>query len=154
MMQSRLFNHIWSLSKLTYCYLDINFAYENYFPNPTVVSTSLKHLIIQNITCSLSTFNRLCQYTPNLQYLSMNFEDDSDQMESLLPILSITRLKILFNSSINILQHLLQNMPNLYHLTWETYYIYMNGNQWEEMIRKYLPKLKIFQFKMRFSPIK
>ncbi|UJR14301.1 hypothetical protein I4U23_001291 [Adineta vaga] len=28
----------------------------------------------------------------------------------------------------------------------------MNGYQWEELIKNYLPKLEIFRFKMRFSP--
>ncbi|CAF4350291.1 unnamed protein product [Rotaria sordida] len=76
------------------------------------------------------------------------FYDDSDQLNSLLPILSITRLNICFESSIIILQHLLQNMPNLYHLTIETYNFLLNGNQWKEMINKYLLKLKILQFKI------
>ncbi|CAF3867786.1 unnamed protein product [Rotaria sordida] len=143
----RLFDHIWSLSKLTYCYLDNCFVDENYFPNPTVISTSLRHLNIRNMTCSLFTLTRLCQCTPYLQYLSIMFYDDSDQLNSLLSILSITRLNIFFESSIIILQHLLQNTPNLYHLTIETYYFILNGNQWKEMINKYLLKLKILQFK-------
>ncbi|CAF1065796.1 unnamed protein product [Rotaria sordida] len=145
----RLFDQIWSLSQLTYCYLDNCFVNENYFPNPTVISTSLRHLNIRNMTCSLSTLTRLCQCTLDLQYLSIMFYDDSDQLNSLLPILSITRLNICFESSITILQHLLQNMPNLYHLTIETYDFLLNGNQWKEMINKYLLKLKILQFKAR-----
>ncbi|CAF4978356.1 unnamed protein product [Rotaria sp. Silwood1] len=144
----RLFNHIWSLSKLTYCHLDNCFVDENYFPNPTVISTSLKRLNIRNMTCSLSTLTRLCQHTPYLRYISIMFYDDSDQLESLLPILSITRLNIYFESSMTMLQHLLQNMPNLYHLTIETSYFLLNGNQWKEMINKYLLKLKILQFKV------
>jgi hypothetical protein len=44
-------------------------------------------------------------------------------------------------------------MSNLYNLTWKLHDIYINGNQWEEMIKTYLPKLKIFQMKMTFSPL-
>ena len=147
-----VFNEIWKLPKLTYCYLDINFACDNNFPNPTVVSTSLRYLIIRNITSSLSSFNGLCRYTPYLEYLSMNFEDDFPQMESPIPFPSITRLKILFQSPVNNLQHLLASMPNLYHLSWESYFVHLNGHQWEEIIKTYLPKLKIFQFKIEVSP--
>jgi hypothetical protein len=44
-------------------------------------------------------------------------------------------------------------MPNLYHLTLESDDIYIDGYRWEKIIRKYLPKLKIFQFKIRFAPL-
>jgi len=150
---NRLSNHIWSLKNLTYCYLKIKFAYENYFPNPTVISTPLKHLIVHNSPCSASTLTRLCQHTPNLRYLSTTFEDLSHQREFIFPIQSLTRTKICFYGSIDILEHLLQHMSNLRHLTFETYSMYINGYQWEEMIRKYLPELKIFQFKMSFGPL-
>jgi AAA+ ATPase superfamily predicted ATPase len=132
---NRFFNQIWSLSKLTYCYLNNCFNYKNYFPNPTVISPSLRHLSIPNTTCSFSTLTHLCQYTPNLQYLSVTFIDNSDQLELSLSILSIIRLKISFNGSLNILEHLLQNLPNLYHLSLETYDICINGYEWEEMIK-------------------
>ncbi|CAF5096131.1 unnamed protein product [Rotaria sp. Silwood1] len=117
----RLFYHIWSLSKLKYCHLDICFSDKTYFPNPTVISTSLKHLTIERTTCSLSTLIRLCQYTPNLKYLSSTLEDNSDQFEFSFPIISITRLKFIFICSINMLEKILQNMPNLSHLSWESY---------------------------------
>jgi len=144
----RLFNHIWSLPRLTYCYLDNCFVDEDYFPNPKVISTLLRHLNIRNMTRSLSTLTRLCQHTPYLRDLSIMFYDDSNQLDSLLLILSITRLNIYFESSITIFQHLLQNMPNLYHLTIETSHFLLNGNQWKEIINKYLLKLKILQFKI------
>ena len=149
----RFFNNIWSRPKLTYFYLDINFAGNNYFPNSSVVYTSLNHLVVKRTTCSLTTFLHLCQHTPWLHSLSINFVDESKEIELTSPLLSITRLDILFNSSKNILQHLLQNMPNLYHLTLDAYYIYMSGYEWEEMITKYLSKLKIFKFKMKFAPL-
>jgi hypothetical protein len=146
----RFFNQIWSLKNLTHCYFNSGFDYRNYFPQPTIISTSLKHLIIQNASCTLFTLSHLCQYIPNLQYLSITFTDYSDQFEFSLPILSIIRLKIYFSGSTDILEHLLQNMPYLHHLTFETDNININGYQWEKMIRNYLPKLKIFQFKTSF----
>ncbi|CAF3150270.1 unnamed protein product [Rotaria sp. Silwood2] len=150
---NRLYSQIWSLSKLNYCYIDINFAHGNYFPMPTVTSTSLKHLSITNTSCYLNELIHLFQFTPNLQYLLIDFMDYANEFDLSLPIISITHLKLSFDSSLNILQYLLQNIPDLYDLTLETCNIYMDGYQWEELIRKYLLKLKIFQFKMRFSAL-
>ncbi|CAF3808035.1 unnamed protein product [Rotaria sordida] len=150
---NRLYSKIWSLSKLNYCYLDISFTHASYFPMSTVISTSLKHLSIINISCYLNELIHLFQSTPNLQYLSIEFMDYANEFELPLHILSITHLKLSFDSSLDILQYLLQNLPDLYNLTLETCNIYMDGYQWEEMIRKYLTKLRKFRFKMRFSAL-
>lgn len=123
-------------------------------PNLTVTSTSIRHLIFQSVTCSTLKLAHLCQQTPNLEQLSIIFNDESNQLEFISPILSLTRLKILsFHSiDIDVLKHLLQHIPNLYQLTMEMYDVLINGYQWEEIIRNYLPKLKIFQFRMTFLP--
>ncbi|CAF4218428.1 unnamed protein product, partial [Adineta steineri] len=148
-----LYNQIWSLPKLTYCYVDINFSDRSYFPKPTIISTSLKSLHIPNISCDFNELIHLFQVTPNLQYLSIVFVDYTDEYDLSLFYAPITRLKLSFDCSLNILQYFLQNLSNLQHLTLETSNIYMNGYEWEDFICKYLPKLKIFQFKMRFSPL-
>jgi hypothetical protein len=44
---------------------------------------------------------------------------------------------------------LLQTMPNLRYLTVNTFDNLINGYQWEQIIRNYLPKLKIFVLSMR-----
>jgi hypothetical protein len=49
------------------------------------------------------------------------------------------------------LEHVLENLPNLYQLKCDLI-VYINGYQWETIIKKSLPKLKIFQMKMRFPP--
>ncbi len=149
----RLFNQIWSLPNLIYSSIDINFANRNYFSRPIVRSTSLRSISIPNISCYLSELIHLFQYTPNLQDLTIDFIDYVDNIEMTLPIVSITRLKLSFDSSLNVLQYLLQNLPDLYDLTIQTCNIYIDGYQWEEIIRQYLPKLKEFQFKMRFSSL-
>jgi hypothetical protein len=146
----RIYNNIWSLSKLEYYYSNIYRNHWMYCPNLTVVSASLRHLIIPNATFSLSLFMHLCQCTPYLQSISTNLTDYSNKLTSSLPILSITRLKIVFEGSINNLQHLLQIVPNLYHLSLKMDHIYINGNQLEELITTFLPKLKIFEMKMMF----
>jgi hypothetical protein len=149
----RFYNYIWSLPNLTDCRWKIWIGHRNDFPNPKMISTSLKRFSIPTASCKLYELTRLCEYTPNLEYLSINFYDHSHQSQLSSPILSIIRLKICFCGSINVLEYLLHSMPNLYHLTMEVQDIYINGCQWEKIIRKSLPKLKIFQFKMRFAPL-
>jgi hypothetical protein len=36
-------------------------------------------------------------------------------------------------------------MPNLKQLKVETFYVEINGNEWEQIIRNFLPKLEGFQ---------
>ncbi|CAF1582181.1 unnamed protein product [Adineta ricciae] len=147
------FDKIWSLPKLTYCYFDICFAFENFFPNPTVVSTSLQYLTITDIRCSFVPLSRLCQHTPNLHQLSIVFADTSlDEYTFSSPILSITRLKLEFRCEKTVLQTLLQNLPRLQHLTISAYHCFVDGNEWEEIIRQYLPDLKTFAFIMKVLP--
>ncbi|CAM4826168.1 unnamed protein product, partial [Rotaria magnacalcarata] len=50
--------------------------------------------------------------------------------------------------SLETLMNLLQNMPNILHLTIETAYIDLNGYRFEPIITNYLPKLKVLQLKM------
>ncbi|CAF3765429.1 unnamed protein product [Rotaria socialis] len=149
----RWYDKIWSLSKLKYCYIDINFANRSYFPVPTVISQSLKHLSIPHISCYFNEFIHLFKVTPNLQHLTINFLEYANEFKPVLSILPITHLKLSFDSSLEILQCILQNSPDLLHLTLEICNIYMDGYQWEDMIRRYLPKLKVFRFKMRFSSL-
>ena len=42
-------------------------------------------------------------------------------------------------------------MPNLYYLKLESEYIHIDGHQWEKVIRKYLSKLRVFKFRLKFS---
>jgi hypothetical protein len=132
----RFYNYIWSLPNLTDCCWKICIGHRYDFPNPEMISTSLKRFSIPMASCKLYELTRLCEYTPNLEYLSINFYDHSRQSQLSSPILSIIRLKICFCGSINVLEHLFHSMPNLYHLTMEIQDIYINGCQWEKIIRK------------------
>ncbi|CAF1582188.1 unnamed protein product [Adineta ricciae] len=147
-----LYNQIWSLPNLIQCYFDIHSPNRNHFPTPTIVSKSMKSLSIPNISCYSNPLILLLQSTPNLEYLSITYIDYIDQYNMPLPVLSVTRLKLSFDCSLNILKYLLQSLPNLCHLTLDTCNLYMNGYQWEELITTYLPHLETFRFKMRFSP--
>ena len=150
---NRLYDQIWNLPQLTHCYLDIHFFNQNYFPRPTSISFSLRYLSISNISCYSKELIDLFQFTPNLQSLFIDFMDYSETFERTFPIRSITRLKLSFDSSLDILRNLLQNLPDLQHLTLETIHIYMDGYQWEDFILQYLPKLKRLEMKMGFSPV-
>ncbi|CAF1463830.1 unnamed protein product [Rotaria magnacalcarata] len=142
-----------STNKTDFDIIYINFANRNYFPIPTVISQSLKHLSIPHISCYFKELIHLFKVTPNLQHLTINFLEYANQFKPVLSILSITHLKLSFDSSLEILHCILQNSPDRLHLTLEIYNIYMDGYQWEDMIRRYLSKLKIFRFKMRFSSL-
>lgn len=54
-------------------------------------------------------------------------------------------------SNPNLMKNMFEKMSNLNNLTVELSKIYLNGNEWEEIIINYLPNLKIFQFKMIFE---
>ncbi|CAF3449506.1 unnamed protein product [Rotaria sp. Silwood2] len=49
------------------------------------------------------------------------------------------------------LMNLFQNLPNLIYLILETFDIYCNGYEWENILSNYLLKLKIFHLKMNLN---
>ncbi|CAF3710044.1 unnamed protein product [Rotaria sp. Silwood1] len=77
------------------------------------------------------------------------------------PFLSITKLKLsLSRIDENKIIKFLQNMPNLYELIIDISCFNEDhtnrisyGNQWEKIIRHYLPNLQIFRFRMKFNLI-
>ncbi|CAF1494086.1 unnamed protein product [Adineta ricciae] len=148
--KQNVFNQVWSLPKLESVRLSISSSAGS-FCNSTVISKSLKYLNIQQNTYSLATFADLCHHTPNLRHLSGSFTVEYYESQILKPINSITRLNIAFQGCENMFEHVLENLPNLYQLRCDLN-DYISGYQWENIIRKSLPKLKIFQMKMRFSP--
>ncbi|CAF4288132.1 unnamed protein product [Rotaria sp. Silwood2] len=149
--KQHFFNQIWSLSKLKYCHTNIDSHTKSYSSSSPVISKSLKYLIISNNIFSLSRFADLYRHTPNLRHLSTWFVVEYNELQILNPMYSITRLNITFHGLGNMLEHLLQNLPNLYQLKCDLN-VYINGNEWEDIIKKSLPKLKMFQVKMRYTP--
>jgi hypothetical protein len=115
------------------------------------VSSSIKHLFIENIPCDLNCLSHLIKSTPRLQQLSTTIYSYStdENLKFLIP--SITSLKIIFQGSIDSIKNIFLHMPNLYHLTIEILDIYLDGYTWEQTITNYLPKLKNFQLKMKFE---
>ena len=144
-------NNIWSLPKLTHCHCDVRIDRQNIFTLPTIVSTSLKHVYISGASFRWNEINRLFEYTPRLKCLrifTIPLYDDTYQSS---PILTLIDLKI---SSFRIsdsskMISLLQNVPNLCRLRVTLFFNLINGYQWEEIIRNYLPKLKVFRLHMQ-----
>ncbi|CAF3695447.1 unnamed protein product [Rotaria sp. Silwood1] len=157
----QLIDSIWSLSKLIYCYLNINFNENNIFV-PTVISSSLKYVFIWGIEHYQNKINALLKQTPCLENFSilLNFDsNDDDDIEY--PFLTITKLKLcLSRVQEDRIIKFLQNIPNLYHLiidicSYDEDYTntILNGYQWEKIIRNYLSNLQIFQFRIEFQLI-
>ncbi|CAF3182681.1 unnamed protein product [Rotaria socialis] len=154
----RLIDSIWSLSKLIYCYLNLNFGENNIFI-PTVMSSSLKYLFIWGSEHCQNEISALIKQTPCLRHfsvlLNIDSNNDNDVQE---PFLSITQLDICISRiDENRITKFLQNMPNLYRMTVDMSSLdddnantILNGYQWENIIHNNLSNLRIFRFKMEF----
>jgi hypothetical protein len=145
-----LINNIWSLPKLTHCYLDINNIDEDYSIVPMTISLSLECLSIKNVRYNVEELIHLFEYTPCLRYLDITIKEESDNQILLSPLPLITTLKFLYKGPFNALKNLLENMPNLSHLTMITENTYVEGDQWAEIIDNRLHQLKVFSLLMKF----
>jgi len=142
---TQLSNTIWSLPKLTHCYLDT----EHYvFHMPKKISLSIECVSIFGHCCSLSELAWLLKNTPRLRNLSLRHRDLNDTQYFSSPISSVLTLKLYDIRSRPMMMNLLQNMINLSHLSIETFYINLDGHQWEQIIIHHLPKLRVFRLKM------
>ena len=148
-------NSIWSLSKLFYCYLDIDLKTGLNISTPTVFSLSMEHLSIVGVPYRIVQLINVCEHTPHLRYLALDLYRIGDDEALNAPILSITELNLVFVvPQHGTIENLLQYVPNLRRLKLETCYVEINGYEWEQIIRSYLPKLEQFQLKMRFQIVK
>ncbi|CAF3294080.1 unnamed protein product [Rotaria socialis] len=145
---------IWSLPKLIYCSLNIKIADQVHFTLPTVISFSIKYLIISCVQCLAWSIPYLFEYTPYLRYYKGYFNALNYGFISS-PISSAITLDLCFLSvKPNMIENILEHMPNLRQLT-----VHMkdeaciDGHQWEHIIRNYLPKLKRFKFNMEIKSI-
>ncbi|CAF1402090.1 unnamed protein product [Adineta steineri] len=146
-----LTNNIWNLPNLTHCYFNIHTARQRSFILPSKISSSLKYLSTSTEKLNLNSINRLFQYTPNLKYLYgyidclKNGDDYIRSSFSTLTSLNIFIAEALPSEIISFLQ----NTPNLHRLNiliGGSYFI--DGYQWEDLIRNYLPKLRTFHLSM------
>jgi len=146
-------NHIWSLSKLIHCRIGIGIKGQNLFRTPTTISLSLEYVSIERTQVKLSQIDQLFEYTPGLKYLSISVPSfaDNDYIPSSLPTLIDLSISSLLTCNASRMTNFLQNIPNLRRLNVSLSSEIVDGNQWEELIRNYLPNLKVFQFKTEFT---
>ncbi|CAF4655247.1 unnamed protein product [Rotaria sp. Silwood1] len=160
-------NCIWSLPKLSYCCIKVDYKYRQthhftdrcrrdngIFIAPTVTSSTLEYLSLIGMKQCDIIMDQLFTHTP---YLRRILADNclNINMNSLSNLLSMTTLNIsllsfqYWDSFFNFLR----KMPNLRHLKIEfcSVYSYVNGQRWEQIILNYLPKLERLQFKMLVS---
>ncbi|CAF1194459.1 unnamed protein product [Rotaria sordida] len=149
----RFINTVWHLTKLIHCHFDNIFESTIRFIEPKEPSLSIEHFSITNTTCQLNGLTRLLKQTPHLRrlYVSIAPNDDNDDERMQVIHSSITTMTLLFHHSIEKMTNFLKIIPNLLRLTIDTTNIYLNGQQWQQIIVNQLQKLKIFRFRMIFS---
>ncbi|CAF3068446.1 unnamed protein product [Rotaria sp. Silwood2] len=144
-----IINNIWGLQKLTHCHYQRSSEKKCYFYPPTKLSKSLINLNLSRYCFKLAQIYQLLQYTSHLKYLSIYLEsDDNDQYKSCC-FSTLIDLDINISGICNTskLISLLQNLPNLRRLTISLVNV-INGYQLEQIIRYYLPKLKVINVSM------
>lgn len=140
------FNQIWSLTRLQICHLN-----EIFSSTATTISSSIQQLSLQNSSLSFDALAWLFQHTSALQILQIQIEDFSDGFLFNSIFTSLNRLTMDFRGTLENLQMLLRNLPNLSNLTLTISRIYINGYQWEDFIRHSLKKLLIFRLLMFYQ---
>ncbi|CAF4965767.1 unnamed protein product [Rotaria sp. Silwood1] len=145
-------NMIWNLPKLTHCNDDISIQRWNFLSIPSNISTSLKYLNLYNNQLKWNQINKLFEHTPHLKYLSLIISSDTNDNyipSSSLPTLIDLKISIYSTLDTSRIISFLQNTPNLRRFDITLGSILINGHQWEQIICNYLPKLKVFQLKMK-----
>ena len=137
--------HIWSLSELQFCHLDLSLLNDARIPVPNRISSSLRHLSTSDAVFSPAEFVRLCQCTPRLEQVQVRIKDVSEGDRILqFPTLSLTKLRINFQGSASALRDLIIHLPNLKELLINVSDVYVDGHQWEEMLSQELRRFELF----------
>ena len=148
-------NNIWNLPQLLFCHLHMyNFVYnENNDINYsfTKQSTSIRHLELTGFCRKYSDIDVFFNQTPNLKHCNIsvyNFQQEDYAPSFSLPKLSELRLQIFATAGLTTLFSFLKRLSNLRRLNIKLNSHIIDGHQWEDFIRKYLPKLTNFVFHM------
>ena len=152
----RLIDQIWSLPRLTHFYWDCQFPRRPLFWLPTRVSTSLQCLTIYHQNWSSNRFAPLFAKTPRLRKFSVELttyeKDDLPVWEKFVPSsphLSLRKVFLIWVISPRLLTNLFHLFPNVTDLKVKTMNsIQFDGHQWEQLLVKSFPQLKVFQLKM------
>ena len=146
-----LMNQIWKLPALTHCLFDQITSRKFRLTTLSTRSSSIKSLAFEKITCDFDDLLHLFKHTPHLQRLSLNLVYGFPNQHFHLPFDSIQSLKILYHGCRDSLINLFENLPQLIHLTLETFDIYCDGFQWEDILLTSLVRLRRFQLKMNLN---
>jgi hypothetical protein len=146
-----LINNIWNLPRLTHCIFEQITSRKIRLTGITVISSTIKHLILEKVTCDFRDLSHLFEHTPCLQRISINLAYGFPNQQLQTPILSIISLKILFHGCTEMLTNLFENIPNLVHLTLETFDIFCDGYEWEKILVKYISNINVFRLKMNLN---
>jgi len=141
-------DHIWTLSKLNSCYLNIHFNDDEQLFKPQRRSLSLKSLSLWGIERQIDEFNEIINQTPNLEHLSILLRIDTDQ--SLSTNFSASLIKK-FELSCSRIDESFSIVPNLSCLTIDLDEFLFDGYQWSNLIENNLPKLEKFRLRMTFQ---
>ncbi|UJR08201.1 hypothetical protein I4U23_012474 [Adineta vaga] len=144
-----ILDSIWSLPKLVYLRFDKIKNEQHTSFTPTKISLTLKYIIIYGWFFNISEWNHLLEYTPHLKHLSIPFGTlvDENHFESIGSTLTHLNIRV-YEGSENLLVKTFQTVPHLYRLEIKLNFNLMNGHQWERIIRKYLPNIKVFRLIM------
>jgi hypothetical protein len=143
-------DNILSIRKLTNCYIDINIEEQKLSSTPTITSSSRKCLTMCNVDYTMIEINRLFESTPHLEDLVIGVTL-INHVNIVCPFLTLNTLRICFtyHSDYSKLAEFFEKTPNLRHLNVKMWSKIIDGYQWEEIIRSYLPKLEIFHLRMQ-----
>ena len=144
-----LIDHLWNLPQLVHCEMRIPSLSELPGCSISQVSMSIKRLSWNETTISLSKLNRLLDCTPNLTHLTISVKFlRNDAILILLPkMISFTFHGTVLENPLELI-HLLQKIPNLRSLQMHLSTCVIQGDQWQELIVNYLPKLTKFHLRM------
>ena len=136
---------IWRLSKLTHCHLVFQPQHPIEFPLPFIVSSSLRYLTIEGTDLGPNEVVQLLEKTPNLQHFSVGVTFQLPFYAQLSFIPQITKLNITYSWQSNSqLISLLKMLSNLCELKVNLESSCLYGQQWEEIIHRYILKVKKF----------
>ena len=146
-----LLNQIWRLPKLTHWTFDRSLSGGEWLEELSTVSSSIRHISMENVACNLNELSHLLQFTPHLRHLAvtLSLDDDADE-EQKHSIPSIVSLTCTFQCSATSIQSFLKKLPHLSCLTLNTETIYLDGFQWETLLVEAVPNLKVFHLRMNF----
>ncbi|CAF1347472.1 unnamed protein product [Adineta steineri] len=143
---------IWNLPKLRHCSLSIYDTRDGTICMPTKISSTLQSFKRSGCCISIDQLEQLMKHTPHLKHLSkITIIGEHDcVLPSLSKFISLD-ISIYNVDNLSTVISLLKNLSNLRCLKFSLEYNFINGYQWEEIIRNYLPNLKTFELDMKYK---